>query len=703
MMQNIRLNTKLIVLLLIPIAALLIFAINNAVNQYSKKLSMSAAVDIVDMSSAGSNFIHSMQKERGISAGYIGSKGANFAQEMKAQRIATKDLQKLLEAKMAPLLVNLPNSRLAGVFSSLSMRLNTLDTVRLKIDSFEFSAKEAIAEYSLIISQVQELLRGVLDYCEGAIMYAKASNFIFFINAKEFAGQERAMLNSALSAKKFTKDSYKSWIERVALQNEYLQIFMSSAPAALKEQYTLHVGPKANKVAELRKKAFDSAEQPQLEGEPKEWFATSTAYIDALYSLETAIGDDLGSFVKMQERIAFRDFYITLGLTLLVILVTFLLARSIVRDIVNSLNSSTEFAQNVAAGALDTDLHMPRTDEFGTLALALNGMLSSIKEMINRANFATESAQNEAKKAHQAVFEAQESQKLADRAIEKSITASSRIDTVAVTITSVTDNVFSLLQQSDKGVHKQSASLVAATNTMGQMNVTVQDVARSSSDAIEIAKSARVQAQKGANSVADVDKNIAQVLATTEHLKTDILRLGAKMGDIDRVLTVISDIADQTNLLALNAAIEAARAGEAGRGFAVVADEVRKLAEKTMIATKEVSSVLSGIQQETGKNINTVDETVTGMIQATGLIQISRESLQEIVRLAEQTVSQISVIASASSEQLASSNAINESLTDASHIAIETVSLLGRSTKVMSGLITQTKELEMLMSELRTR
>ncbi len=124
---------------------------------------------------------------------------------------------------------------------------------------------------------------------------------------------------------------------------------------------------------------------------------------------------------------------------------------------------------------------------------------------------------------------------------------------------------------------------------------------KNAAQAAESADNARTQAEKGAKIVDEAVSAINEINVLTEKLKANMDVLKEKADGISQVMTVISDIADQTNLLALNAAIEAARAGEAGRGFAVVADEVRKLAEKTMNATKEVGDAINEIQEEVKK------------------------------------------------------------------------------------------------------
>ena len=164
---------------------------------------------------------------------------------------------------------------------------------------------------------------------------------------------------------------------------------------------------------------------------------------------------------------------------------------------------------------------------------------------------------------------------------------------------------------------------------------------------------------------------------------------------------VISDIADQTNLLALNAAIEAARAGEAGRGFAVVADEVRKLAEKTMVSTTDVGNAIKAIQESATQSMSQVDSAVQNIEIATTLASQSGLALDEIVHMVDATADQVRAIATASEQQSASTEEINQSISEINHIATETARAMDEASQAVSDLAKQAQSLASLIHEMK--
>ena len=284
----------------------------------------------------------------------------------------------------------------------------------------------------------------------------------------------------------------------------------------------------------------------------------------------------------------------------------------------------------------------------------------------------------------------------------KMMAIASEAEQVAAHVASASEELAAQVEQASHGAQEQAHRVGETATAMEEMNATVLEVAKNASQAAETAGTARHKAEAGAGIVGQVVRGMADVQKNALELKKDMTTLGEQAQGIGQIMNVISDIADQTNLLALNAAIEAARAGEAGRGFAVVADEVRKLAEKTMTATKEVGDAIHGIQAGTQKNIASVEHTVERIDNATALATQSGESLGEIVSLVEVTTDQVRSIATAAEQQSATSEEINRSVDDINRISTETSTAMRQSAQAVSELANQSHVLSGLIEEMQS-
>ncbi len=270
-------------------------------------------------------------------------------------------------------------------------------------------------------------------------------------------------------------------------------------------------------------------------------------------------------------------------------------------------------------------------------------------------------------------------------------------------VAAASEELSTQVEQVSRGTDVQRDRAASTATAMEEMNATVLEVARNAGQASEQAENTRTQAEYGADMVNKVIAAIRQVNIVATELQSNMQDLGKQAESIGGVMNVISDIADQTNLLALNAAIEAARAGEAGRGFAVVADEVRKLAEKTMGATTEVGSSIRGIQASATSNITRVGDAAKSIGEATELAGTSGSALQEILKLAANNSSLIAGIATAAEEQSATSDEINHSIDEVNRIAGETASGMAESSAAVQELSHMAQELKVLLDKLQTR
>ena len=292
------------------------------------------------------------------------------------------------------------------------------------------------------------------------------------------------------------------------------------------------------------------------------------------------------------------------------------------------------------------------------------------------------------------ISEIKEKQKLMLQVANDASTVSDRVAAAA-------EQLAAQVEEISRGADIQRERVESTASAMTQMNSTVLEVARNAGQAADQSEKTRTSAESGAELVKQVVGAINDVNVIGNKLHDNMQELREKAENIGGVMGVISDIADQTNLLALNAAIEAARAGEAGRGFAVVADEVRKLAEKTMAATHEVGENIDAIQHSARVNIGEVEVAVQNVGKATELANASGQALEEIVMLASSNSHVVSSIATAAEEQSATSEEINSSVDEINRITGETASGMVQSSEAVQELSRMAQELRTIMQTLQ--
>jgi methyl-accepting chemotaxis protein len=371
--------------------------------------------------------------------------------------------------------------------------------------------------------------------------------------------------------------------------------------------------------------------------------------------------------------------------------------------ITKPLTACMRFAADVSSGKLNETLSIKGKDETKVLSESLNHMVSNLREKIAEADAKSHSAEIEAENAKLATQQAEEARQQAERAkAEGMLDAANKLEGVVEVVTSASEELAAQIEQSSKGSAEQALRMNDTATAMEEMNATVLEVAKSASLAAQTADEAKTKAKEGSVIVSQVVKKIEDVRHHAHEMKADMSKLGEQAKGIGNIMNVISDIADQTNLLALNAAIEAARAGEAGRGFAVVADEVRKLAEKTMTATKEVGEAIRGIQDSTNKNINNVEYSGKTIDEATVEANKSGDALKEIVNLVDSASDKVRSIATASEQQSAASEEINHSIEDVSRISSETSNAMNHSAQAVNELVNQAQILQNLIEEMQT-
>jgi methyl-accepting chemotaxis protein len=386
--------------------------------------------------------------------------------------------------------------------------------------------------------------------------------------------------------------------------------------------------------------------------------ATSTACLSC--HTNNQVGDVLGMLsmsVPMTEAIALsnRSMWQTGGLmgaiVAIILAVTYMLLRNIV---LQPMAKMSEISRDIAKGEGDLTKRVPADghDEIAQMGQYFNEFIEKLQHMIKKVAHVTD--------------------KVASASVELSATAEE--------ISKGTDTLTSRASQTAAAVE--------------EMNATVGQVAQNSGKAASLAQDTVKTAQEGGTVVSSTISGMQQLSEAVSNSATIISDLGKSSDQIGEIVRTIEDIADQTNLLALNAAIEAARAGEQGRGFAVVADEVRKLAERTTKATKEIGDMIRQIQQDTRGAVDSMQQGTQKVTAGVDLVNKTGEALSQIVRMVSESADMIRQIAVASEEQSVATQQIASDIENVAKVTKESSSGAHESAKASQDLSQLAVELQ---------
>ncbi len=420
--------------------------------------------------------------------------------------------------------------------------------------------------------------------------------------------------------------------------------------------------------------------------------------------------------------------------SLLFLLVGLIIAVLFSKSMARPITQLNVAAKEVSEGNLNVSLVVKSKDEIGCLAVSFNHMIEKIKETLN--DLAKEKNSVETK-VEDAVKESEKQKEYLTESVDKMVHEMNKFSDgdLTVRLTAEKDdeigklyNGFNNAVQNIKDMIIATSEAVKATaNASNEISSSTEEMASGSQElssqttevasAVEQMASTILQTTKNASSAAEFSQRAAQsainggqvVKQTVEGMNciaqvvgnaaSIVKELGKSSNQIGEIIQVIDDIADQTNLLALNAAIEAARAGEQGRGFAVVADEVRKLAERTTKATKEIATMIKKIQKDTGNAVESIESGTREVETGKELAKKAISALDEIIGSTNETIDVVNQVAAASEEQSSAAEQISKSIEGISSVTHESAARIQQIAKASEDLSNLTTNLQNLVNK----
>jgi len=568
---------------------------------------MSTITRLTELSVVYSELVHELQKERGMTAGYLSSKGTKFVSKLPNQRQNTdskisKRTQYLNENKFHL-------SEIKQLNQSVSQSIQQLASIRQQVLNQSISTPDAIKFYTQLNAKLLSVAVLNSDISTDALVTKETVAYYNFLQGKERAGIERAVLSSTFSADKFASGMLVKFISLVTEQKTFFNNFSSFANdsnIAFFQESNNH--PAVREVMKLREVASNKSENFGIDSEY--WFNQSTGRIGQLKKVETKLSETLLGLARTKQSSAFNSMVISIISTSVLVLLALFISHFIIKELTERVHDLTSLMTKVRD---DNDLRVQSEllgkSELGEIASSLNLTLQKFSSAI------------------------------------------SEISSSSITLASASEETSQTCDHNSQSMHEQQEGIALIATAVEELSATVQEVANNTQSTATSAREADQQAKNGLDIVRKSYKSIDTLAQDIDGLAVQITSLHESSNNITNVVDVIKSVAEQTNLLALNAAIEAARAGEQGRGFAVVADEVRTLAQRTQDSTSEIESFINSLQADANSAYNVIESSQKKAEDAVKSSKDVEEMLGEITTSVSDIFAMTEQVATAIEEQ----------------------------------------------------
>ena len=724
MLSKLSIKQKLILIMLIPLTVVILLAAKLAVDSFSTSKNLRALDNVVILSVKIGDLVHETQKERGMTAGFLGSNGNKFKTELPTQRLAVdeklNELNSFLntfnkDAYSLEFLENLNNSL---------KKLQDLNTTRNGVDTLSINANIAIGYYTDTNTSLLNTIGTITKLSNSSKVSQELVSYMNFLLSKERAGIERAVGTNTFAKNSFGEGMKARLYTLVAEQNAYMDSFLKVAPFEIVEFYkTNFQGDAIDEIQKMRKTLLYSNIESNFGVDANYWFKQMTDKINILKKIEDYISTNLIKTIDEEMAEANRNMIIFGLLSALGIALTMILARTIAFTILIDVDSVKRGVENFFAfiNFEKDDIELIKinsNDELGMMSRIINKNIEETKANIQKDRALIADTIRVANQINKGYLDSKielgsnnpSLNELKDIINEMLGTLNSNISNILKVLTSyskldfrpkLADNdLEGLIKELEKDVNILGDVITQTLMENKKIGITLSSNAQILTKNMEgIAHAANSQAtslEETAASLEEITSNITnntqtaikmagfgnevkksitlgQELANKTALSME--EINAQTTAITEAITIIDQIAFQTNILSLNAAVEAATAGEAGKGFAVVAQEVRTLASRSAEAAKQIKDLVENAQRKTKEGKDIASNMIEGYSELNKNISITLELIDNVTTASKEQSSGIVQINDAVNnlDKITQINAQNAS--QANEIAQETLEI----------------------------
>lgn len=590
-LRNTSLKTKILTIVIWPALTVIILAglrIHDVQKEANDQLNL---MELMYVSTAGGNLVHELQKERGYSAGFIKSDGGKFADALSKQRQKTDEKISAFQTTLEQYNTERFGAEYTQQVELAITKLSKMTQIRNQVSSQNISLKDSVQYYTAINHALLGITKKTLFVSQDPDLLREISAYLYFSESKERAGLERAV-GSAGFATNWRDNTIARFSELITIQNNYMDVFLAYANEEERSFYNEKIKHTSfAAVQQMRDIAHAQSEGDYgQEISPELWFDTITQKINVLKSVEDHLAEDVLMVAEKgyKDALFSRNIFMTIQITLMIALM--FIVYAVVQDLLQSLHKAKEEMDILANGDTNFEVSgLDRDDEVGDMAESIEQFRKNKIEV----------------------------DRLEAKQKEMDEQARQYSDQLQAMTRDFDDNISEFLKKlfvSSTELQKTASQLTNLAASGAQQSNSLAHAASSSSENVNIVAAT---AEELSASISEINQQISRSNAVSKeamdkanNAQNDVSRLRESSDKIGEVISLIQDIAEQTNLLALNATIEAARAGEAGKGFAVVASEVKSLANQTAQATDEISAQISKTQDETMQTVAVIEDVV---------------------------------------------------------------------------------------------